>query len=102
MPMISVGRAVDLPEGASTVIDIEGTEVLVTQHRGTFYAVENECSHKGCWLSDGDIESGQAVCLCHGAIFDLQSGIVLAGPAPTPLRTYFVRVVDGMVEVART
>jgi nitrite reductase/ring-hydroxylating ferredoxin subunit len=100
--MISVGRAADLPEGSCTVIVIDGTEVLVTQHQGTYYAVENECTHKGCWLSDGDIENGQAVCLCHGAIFDLQTGAALAGPAPAPLRTYFVRVVEGMVEVART
>src|SRR5271165_7081925 len=102
LPVVVVGRAEDLPEGASTIIEINGTEVLVTCSGGVYFAVENECTHKGCWLSDGDIEQGQAVCPCHGAIFDLHDGRVLAGPAPAPLRTYFVREVDGMIAVART
>jgi 3-phenylpropionate/trans-cinnamate dioxygenase ferredoxin subunit len=96
---VSAGPAADIPEGDMTVVEVGGIEVLVAHVAGAFYAVENECTHRGCMLSDGDIEGYEALCPCHGATFDLRTGAVLGGPAPEPLRIYKSRVVDGIVEV---
>ena len=96
---VVAGPAADLASGSSTVVTVEKVEVLVANIDGAFYAVENECTHRGCMLSDGDIDGNEAICPCHGASFDLRTGAVLGGPAPTPLRLYRTQVVDGMIEV---
>ena len=41
------------------------------------------------------IRNGQSLrCHCHGAVFNIQSGDVIAAPATTPLRRYNVKVDD--------
>lgn len=97
--LVSAGAAEALAEGGMVVVELGGAEVLVTRSGGELYALDNECSHRGCNLSDGEVEGHEVACPCHGAVFDLRSGAVLDGPAPTAQRTYPVRVVDGQIEV---
>ncbi len=96
---ISAGAADGLTEGGMVVIELGGVEVLVTRSDGAVYALDNECSHRGCNLSDGEVSGYEVACPCHGAIFDLRSGAVLDGPAPTAQRIYMVREVNGSLEV---
>ena len=37
-------------------------------------------------------------CACHGGLFDLESGVALAGPTDEPLRLFPTRVVGGRLE----
>ncbi|MEK8224900.1 Rieske (2Fe-2S) protein [Oerskovia sp. M15] len=55
------------------------------------------CTHQGCIVAPGD---GELACPCHGSRFDLTSGDVLAGPAPSPLPRVSVTVSDGAVTTA--
>ncbi len=61
---------------------------------GKYYATQDECTHKGGPLSEGDLEGKQIVCPWHASCFDVTNGEVTCGPAKTPLRTYRVRA-DG-------
>src|SRR5579871_2497859 len=96
---VSAGPAADIPEGGVTVVELDGIEVLVAKVDGVFFAVENECTHRGCMLSDGEVDGYEVLCPCHGATFDLRTGAVLGGPAPEPLRVYKTHVENGLVEV---
>jgi nitrite reductase/ring-hydroxylating ferredoxin subunit len=42
---------------------------------------------------------GWIACPAHGARFDLATGEALGPPANAPIRTFAVRVSDGMIEV---
>ena len=58
--------------------------VLVTQPTaGNFKAFSATCTHAGCIVQG--VEGTEIYCGCHGARFDYDSGMVLAGPAKTAL-----------------
>lgn len=56
-----------------------------------------ECTDLACPLNY-DRGSGCYFCPCHGGIF-AQDGSVMAGPPPSPMRRYAVRVRDGELEI---
>jgi len=97
---VSAGSETALAEGGMVVVELGGVEVLVTRSAGAVYALDNECSHRGCNLSDGDVSGHEIACPCHGALFDLRNGAVLDGPAPTAQRTYPVWIANGQIEVS--
>ena len=68
---------------------------------GELYALEDRCSHDDGPLCMGnwDAETCVAFCPRHGASFDIKSGRALTLPAYLPVRTFPVRVEDGIVKV---
>lgn len=98
MTFRSTGQAAPA-EGAMTVADVDGSAVALATVEGRVYAFDDLCTHQRCSLSDGDLDGATVVCPCHFGQFDLASGSVLEGPPLTPVRTWPVRVVDGVVEV---
>ena len=96
---VAVGEAEDFVTGAMKLATVDGHEVVVTKIDGGFYAFANECTHAHHPLSFGYIKGREAVCIYHWAIFDATNGAVIQGPAARPLRTYPVKVEDGVVQV---
>lgn len=85
-------------EGALHVL-LEDLEICVVNSRCQFYALLDECSHGRVRLSEGDVGDGVVECYMHGSEFDLVTGRPLCLPATAPVRTFEVRVQDGVVEV---
>lgn len=92
--------AAEVPEGAARTVEIGGIEVLVCHHRGGYFAIENRCSHAEEPLACGRMRNGWIACPAHGARFDLETGEALGPPADRPIRTFPLRVSDGIIEVA--
>ena len=79
---------------------VAGIPLVVAAVHGTWYGVEDRCSHAGCAFSeDASLEGPDIVCNCHGSEFDIRSGEVLRGPAEYPIRTVPVRLAGGRLEV---
>lgn len=74
--------------------------LLLCQHEGALFALENRCSHAAAPLHCGRMRHGWIACPAHGARFDLASGEALSPPASTPVRTFPLRVEAGWIEVA--
>lgn len=94
----------ELPEGESLLVDSDdsgATEDIAIFHAedGTFYALQDECTHEVASLSDGWIEGCEVECPIHSSSFDLRSGKALCMPATVDARTYKVNVVDGYLEL---
>lgn len=68
---------------------------------GSFYAIEDRCSHDDGPLAEGDFEESECVAVCprHGARFDIRTGKPLSLPAYIPVDTFEVKVEDGVVTV---
>ncbi len=66
---------------------------------GRWHVFDAYCTHAECPLTDGWLEGGGVRCACHAALFDLETGTALDGPAELPIRLYQTRVVDGRLEV---
>ena len=93
--------ASQLPEGRPTRVVVDETPVLLLRRGERFYAIHDRCSHRGCSLSDGEVEGERVICACHGSSFDLTTGAVERGPATAPQPAFQTRVSEGRVEVRR-
>ena len=94
-----VCAAADLSEDKPARFDVDGTDVVVVLTGGEVFALEDECSHAAVALSEGDVADCSIECWMHGSRFDLRTGAALNLPATDPVRTFPVRVVEGIVEV---
>ena len=98
----------DIASGQSHVMETPDGPVALFNIDGQFYAMDNLCSHEELPIfqsgaDDEDIlmmDSGEIICPHHGAHFCPRTGDALSPPAYEPLRTYPVRVVDGIVQIA--
>lgn len=86
----------DVPVGGGvSATDGDGKPVIVTQPtEGTFVAFSAICTHQGCTVAPVD---DILRCPCHFSTYDLATGEVTEGPAPSPLPEIAVRVVDDQV-----
>ena len=91
----------DLPAGQPTRVVVDETPVLLLREGGALYALHDRCSHRGCSLSDGELEGVEIVCACHGSRFDLRDGSVRQGPATAPQPAFETRERDGRIEIRR-
>lgn len=81
------------------MIEARGREIAIFNCGGEIFALDNECTHVGGPLCDGEIEGGKVVCPWHGAEFDIRTGRALAPPAEEDVKSYRVVVDDGVVKV---
>jgi 3-phenylpropionate/trans-cinnamate dioxygenase ferredoxin subunit len=99
MAFVTVAAAADVPLGRAKPVTVNGRRLVLVQAGGRFYALEDNCPHKGAPLSEGDVEGTELVCPWHGAAFDLATGAALCPPAQRGVATFPVQVVDGAVQV---
>lgn len=59
---------------------------------GTFYALNDICTHEEFYLSDGELWGMDVECPQHGSRFNLATGKVTGLPAVVPAKTYAVTV----------
>ncbi|HEU0074287.1 MAG TPA: non-heme iron oxygenase ferredoxin subunit [Dehalococcoidia bacterium] len=89
-----VASIADVPAGAVKVVAAGGRSIALCNLDGSFYAVDNLCTHDNGPLGEGTLYDGTVECPRHGARFDVQTGAVKALPAVRPVKTYAVQV-DG-------
>ena len=89
-----IARVSDVAPGTATRIDVSGVEILLCNVDGTFYAIEDVCTHDGGPLDQGHLDGPCVVCPRHGATFDVRTGEALTLPAVLPVMKFSVRV-DG-------
>lgn len=91
-----VGRTADTPPGKAKLVQVDGKKIALFNVGGTFYALDETCTHRGGPLSQGavDAKAMSVTCPWHGSQFDLKTGKVLHPPATRPVAAYRV-VVEG-------
>lgn len=99
MRYIKVAQIAEIPAGNKKKISAEGKEILVTNIDGSYYALDNTCTHMGGSLYDGKLEGHHIVCPRHGSVFDATTGKALGGGKllflkvkVSDLKTYPVKV----------
>jgi nitrite reductase/ring-hydroxylating ferredoxin subunit/uncharacterized membrane protein len=89
----------DLPDGATTGVELDGRKVLLHRSNGEVHAVDDICSHAGALLSRGDVTDCIVTCPLHETRFDLRDGSIVRGPAHHPQPVLPTRVRNGWIEV---
>jgi nitrite reductase/ring-hydroxylating ferredoxin subunit len=97
MEPILLGRADEVPPGASKTFVKHGKKIIVANVDGRFVAYENFCPHMGGALRSGGGEK-KFTCGWHGSQFDIASGEGLTEDMiGTRLKTMDVREADGQL-----
>ena len=93
---VEPGEALVLP------LEVSGTEEPISLFRdddGTYYCLDDTCSHEDASLAEGWIEAGEVECPLHASRFCLADGKVQCLPATKDVRPHRVEVRDGEVYV---
>jgi 3-phenylpropionate/trans-cinnamate dioxygenase ferredoxin component len=89
-----VGTLADLPPGTMTMVQVDGTDILLVNLDGRIHATQGICSHEYFELDKGFLTGDTVTCALHLSRFDLATGEALDAPADVPLQVYPVAL-DG-------
>jgi 3-phenylpropionate/trans-cinnamate dioxygenase ferredoxin subunit len=98
---IDVCPAEELPSGGMRLVEAGGLKIGVFNADGSYYAIEDRCSHDDGPLAEGEFDADACTVECprHGSLFDLTTGRPRTLPAYQPVRTFEVAVDGGIVKL---
>lgn len=96
-----------MPSGTLREVMIDGNSIVLARLADAVHAIEGICPHAGGSLVDGELQGSEVVCPVHGATYSVLSGQVVVDPdgvtppagGTQPVRSYRVRLHEGVVEV---
>ena len=96
---IAVTEAGNIKEKGFSTFNVNGTGIVICRFRDEYFAIENRCSHALSAFDEGRMRGYRIICPLHGATFDIRDGSCTGLPAKQPIRSFPLRIVDGMIEV---
>jgi nitrite reductase (NADH) small subunit len=81
MPRVRVGSTTDVPAGEGRVVEAGGRTLALFNVEGSFYALDNTCSHRGGPLGEGELDGTVVTCPWHAWRWDVTSGANMNNPA---------------------
>ncbi|MBI3597731.1 MAG: non-heme iron oxygenase ferredoxin subunit [Nitrospirae bacterium] len=96
---VKVGTTGDITPGQGKKVEAGGKKIALFNVDGTYYAIDDTCTHRGGPLSEGELAGSEVTCPWHSAVFDVTTGKALGPPAPKGVSRYNVRVSGGNIEV---
>ena len=96
---VPVLKTSELPEAGKTVVEVGDRIVAVFHVSGTFWALDDVCTHDGGTLADGPLDGHAIACARHGATFDIRDGRALSMPATEPTVAHEVKVEGDQVMI---
>jgi 3-phenylpropionate/trans-cinnamate dioxygenase ferredoxin subunit len=99
--VIEICRTQELAPGEMRLVEWEDVEIGVFNCAGTFYAIEDRCSHDNGPLAEGEFDEEECSVECprHGSLFDLRTGKPLTLPAYVPVETFPVIIEDEKIKL---
>ena len=96
----AVTPAQDIEEKSFSTFEVNGTQFVICRFRDEYFAIENRCSHALSTFDEGRMRGYRIMCPLHGGSFDIRDGSCTGLPATQPIRSFPLRITDGMIEVA--
>ena len=90
--LVTVAKTIELQPGQAKAVQVKGQMIALFNLGGTYYAIDDTCTHEGGPLSEGEVEGTTVTCPWHAAQFNVTSGEVLSPPAPDGVKSYKVHV----------
>ncbi|MCW4019280.1 MAG: Rieske (2Fe-2S) protein [Candidatus Bathyarchaeota archaeon] len=95
MTLVNVALAADMKPNQMKAVKVNDKSVLLVNLEGSYYAIGDKCTHRGCSLAKGKLEGEMVQCPCHKSKFNVKTGEVVGGPAKVAEPKYEVKVEDG-------
>ncbi len=87
-----VAKTDELKPGQGKQIPLEGKILALFNVEGTYYTIDDTCTHAGASLAEGPVAGTVVTCPWHGATFDIKTGAVLSDPAYEGVAAYPTKV----------
>lgn len=97
----TVATTAEIPVGERLVVEWGRHWVAIFNVDGTYYAIEDVCTHDDGPLAEGELIGCIISCPRHGAQFDIRNGKLLSPPAMVDVPTYRVRVTGEEIQIAQ-
>ncbi len=94
---VDVATLDEVPPGTMTMVQVDGTDILLVNLDGTVHAMQGICSHEYFELDKGFLTGDSITCALHLSRFDIDTGEALDPPAELPLAKYPVLVEEGRI-----
>jgi nitrite reductase/ring-hydroxylating ferredoxin subunit len=88
MPKLELCNTADVAPGTALKVETEGLVLAVFNLEGTFYVMDDACTHGPGSLSEGYIDGDVIECNFHQGQFDIRTGEVVGPPCMIPMKTY--------------
>ena len=75
--------------------ELKDAIILIRDTEGEFLALSARCTHQGCQVK---VKQEYFSCICHGSAYD-RFGNVTRGPAQRRLRSFPVKLLDGIIKI---
>ena len=89
-PALTLCKKSDVPKGEGYKVVKGEFSLAVFQVEGTFFVLDDLCSHGPGSLSEGFLDGHIIECDFHAGCFDIRNGKVTAPPCMIPMRTFRV------------
>jgi 3-phenylpropionate/trans-cinnamate dioxygenase ferredoxin subunit len=89
---VKVATRNEVPLGGRKVLEVDGRAIALFHVEGSFYAIDDLCTHDGGPLAEGELMGVEIQCPRHGARFDVRTGRPLCMPAIEPVTVHPVEV----------
>lgn len=89
---VKVASREELPPGSKKLVEVDGRAIALFNVGGSFFAIDDVCTHDGGPLAEGELSGYEIECPRHGARFDVRTGKPLCMPAFEPVMTHDVLV----------
>jgi len=96
---VKVAGTDEIAAGSIKHVEVNGVGMALFNLEGNYYAIGNDCTHRGGPLAEGYIEGESVTCPWHGGQFNIKSGAAEGAPAVKPVAKYNVRVQGADIEV---
>jgi nitrite reductase/ring-hydroxylating ferredoxin subunit len=96
----SVLKISDLAPGQMQAATVDGTEIVLANVDGRFYAFGGVCPHEEAPLAEGELDGDVVTCPWHFTEFNVRTGEALEGVTDEPIPVYEVRIEGDDVQVA--
>lgn len=96
---ITVAKTSGISDLSAICVQVGAARVALFNLGGTFYAIDDACTHMGGPLSQGFVQGDDVVCPLHSARFSIPTGEATGLPAEEGVRCYNVRVVGEEIQI---
>lgn len=97
---LKVAKVDDIKQGQVKTFGVDGRQIALCNVEGTYFAIQDLCTHDGGPLGEGELMDHEIECPRHGGRFDVRTGEVAALPPMFPIKTFPVRVEGDEIQVA--
>lgn len=98
MELLTVAPTEEFVDGEAKLVSWNGKTIAVFQRGEEYFAIEDECPHRGASLGQGHICEIAVTCPLHGWQFDLTTGESFTHPGHR-IDVFEVKVENGLVKI---